>query len=248
VKKEKSRFLKFFSLSRHERRKGGQEALDRAKKVDYEKLKATLIDETDQAYTFGSAKDLSEHLDNLRKEFAGQSELVHYHASLIVMIRREVELDETLKLFFALWESECEFLLASMDSRWLVSAADTFADFHDDANERLYGLMASTVSCTVKLYETERHYAGGRISEEQLAGINLQQERVALWDGMSGFAVGTDDTLRNMMWRHERVKAKGDKEYLMQRLFMELFKRMHCDQTVYGRLQQMHTRKRTAWW
>jgi len=248
VKKEKSRFLKFFSMSRHERRKGGQEALSKAKGVDFAKLKSTVIEHDNKSYTFGSAKDLNEHLENLRKEFAGQSELVHYHASLIVMIRREVELEETLKLFFALWEAESDFLLKAMDSRWLVSAADTFADFHENSNERLYALMASTVSCTVKLYETERHYAGGFIKEEQLEGINLQQERVALWDGMSGFAVGTDDTLRNMMWRHERVKSHCGEAYIMQQLFMELFKRMHCEQTIYGRLQNLHTRKRTAWW
>ena len=72
----------------------------------------------------------------------------------------------------------------------------------------------------------------------------LQSERVPLIDGMSGFCIGTDDTLRNMYFR---MKALCKGNYVGE-LIQEIFSRLQVENTAYRRLKNRHTRHRTSWW
>ena len=70
------------------------------------------------------------------------------------------------------------------------------------------------------------------------------EERVALFDGTSAFAVGTDDTLRNMRWRIDKVA----KINIAGEILLEIFLRMQKHNTVYKRFKDKHTRNKTGWW
>ena len=72
----------------------------------------------------------------------------------------------------------------------------------------------------------------------------LQSKRVPLIDGMSGFCIGTDDTLRNMFFR---MKALCKGNYVGE-LIQEIFSRLQTENTAYSRLKNKHTRLRTSWW
>ncbi|WP_168384229.1 hypothetical protein [Acinetobacter indicus] len=244
--RKKSKFEQWFSFSRHQRRFGADKVYAQFNDVDLDKLKTTRIEGTELTYTHGSAKDLNEHIEQLKQEFVGQPQLNHYHASLIVLIRREVDSQNNYAKFKALWLAERDFLLRSLNIRWLISACDTFIDFDEDACLKATLMNAVVLINTLKLQETERFLCDQSITENPEHQQHLQHQRYALFDGTSAFAVGTDDTLRNMRWRLEQVCEI----HPLGRIVIEIFDRLQRDENnnVYSRFKQRHTREKTRWW
>lgn len=244
--RKKSKFEQWFSFSRHQRRFGADKVYAQFNDVDLDKLKTTRIEGTELTYTHGSAKDLNEHIEQLKQEFVGQPQLNHYHASLIVLIRREVDSQNNYAKFKALWLAERDFLLRSLNIRWLISACDTFIDFDEDACLKATLMNAVVLINTLKLQETERFLCDQSITENPEHQQHLQHQRYALFDGTSAFAVGTDDTLRNMRWRLEKVCEI----HPLGQIVIEIFDRLQRDENnnVYSRFKQRHTREKTRWW
>ncbi|WP_160232319.1 hypothetical protein [Acinetobacter indicus] len=244
--RKKSKFEQWFSFSRHQRRFGADKVYAQFNDVDLDKLKTTRIEGTELTYTHGSAKDLNEHIEQLQQEFVGQPQLNHYHASLIVLIRREVDSQNNYAKFKALWLAERDFLLRSLNIRWLISACDTFIDFDEDACLKATLMNAVVLINTLKLQETERFLCDQSITENPEHQQYLQHQRYALFDGTSAFAVGTDDTLRNMRWRLEKVCEI----HPLGQIVIEIFDRLQRDENnnVYSRFKQRHTREKTRWW
>lgn len=244
--RKKSKFEQWFSFSRHQRRFGADKVYAQFNDVDLDALKKQIIEGKETRYTHGSAKDLNEHIEQLEQEFVGHSALNHYHASLIVLIRREVDVQNNYAKFKALWMTERDYLLASLNTRWLISACDTFIDLEDDPLLQAILMNAVILINTIKLQETERFLC------DQLLEVNLQhqdllqQQRYALFDGTSAFTVGTDDTLRNMRWRLEQICETHE----LGQIVMKVFDRLQLDQNnnVYSRFKQRHTRDKTRWW
>lgn len=244
--RKKSKFEQWFSFSRHQRRFGADQIYAALEQVDIKQLKVNIIAGEQVQYTYGSDKDLNTHINNLRQEFVGQSELNHYHASLIVLIRREIDVQENYQKFKALWLSEYDFLLKSLNIRWLLSACDTFIDLDDDYTLQAILMNAIVLMNTIKAQETEAALCQLQYLENEQTKQTLQNERVALFDGMSALAVGTDDTLRNMRWRLEKVCAHHE----LGAIVIEIFDRLQDPQNnnVYARAKARHSRERTRWW
>lgn len=243
--RKKSRLERWLSFNQHRKRFGAGQAAAALQISDYSTLKTNIIRDTEQVYTHGADKDITQHLHNLRAEFAGQAELLYYHAQLIVLIRRDYQIAEQFALFERLWDQEAEFLREHLNTRWLISAADTFADHSPDATTRSLALAASLLVNTIKLQETERYLqATENLTDQSERQQSLQTGRVALFDGTSAFAVGTDDTLRNLRWRLDALSQT----HPMGLVLAELFQRLQTHDTVYQRFRQRHTRAKTAWW
>lgn len=240
--KRKSRFLRLLSLNQHRKRWGAGRHL--TTETDLAALRDQVVDTGQPEQTRGSEKSLDQHLSNLRREFSGQSELVYYHAKLIVLIRREYRLDDTLKEFFALWDQQAGFLVGKLNLRWLISAADTFAD-HAKGEERAVAMMASLLANTVKIAESDRYIHAAEACELQSDRIErLQTELVPLFEGTSVFTVGTDDTLRNMYWRLEPFFGIGAAGLIVK----AVYDRIQVEDTAFARLRALHRRDRTGWW
>lgn len=248
MKRRKTAWEKWFSWSRHQRRQGASEVAAALQNVDFQALKQQKVAGRAPQYTHGSQPVLSEHLERLRGEFAGQAQLLLHHASLIVLIRREADVAGHYAQFRALWEAESTFLCRHLNLRWLVSACDTFIDH--DANPLLRALMMQAVLLvnTVKLCESERFLQAGDapLADQPCALHLLQTQRVALFDGLSAFTAGTDDTLRNMRWRLQDVCAL----HPLGALVLEIFDRLQREpnDNVYLRFRRRHTREKTRWW
>ena len=242
-KRKKTIFENFFSFKRHRRRFGAKNALDSA--VDFESMKLNLIKAESQNYTHGSDNDLVVHLKNLESEFHKEPELLYYHAKLNVLLRREYKIKETFNSFRALWNQEYKFLLDCLNTRWLIAAADSFVDHDEDPVARSQAFCAISMVNTCKIYETERFSTNSLINNYDPQQIEiLQKERVALFDGTSAFAVGTDDTLRNMRWRMDSLPIVGPCTLILK----EIFDRLNNHETAYKRMVQNHHRPNTQWW
>ena len=81
-----------------------------------------------------------------------------------------------------------------------------------------------------------------------MESLNLHDNRVALWDGTSAFAVGTDDTLRNLRWRIDEFVSKYGDGLLTPKILKKVFMRLQDNETIYRRFKELHRRDRTGWW
>jgi len=244
-RRDKTRFEKWFSLSRHKRRSGAKELLEHLS-IDFSKQKKTVIDGDEIQYTHGSSNNLKDHFVALRDEFTGQSELCYTHAKIIVLIRRDFESENHFALFEKLWKEEKDYLLKYLNTRWLISATDTFADFSKDDSIKGLSLACSCLLNTVKMQESERFIANlnnNLDDKEKIIRLD-NEERIPLFDGISVFKVGTDDTLRNMRWRID----KAAKINIAGEILLEIFLRLQEHDTIFKRLRDKHKRSKTGWW
>lgn len=250
MKRKKTRLEKWFSLNQHKRRKGGAQISDELATVDFDALKNSIIEGKSQNYTHGSAREVGEHLNDLKNEFIGQSELSYYHAKLIVLIRREIDTQQNFSRLEQLWSAETVFLLDELNTRWIVSAADTFADYSTDLLTRTFALNISSLVNSVKLCETERYINGSQSTtlNAEDSPVSLEKTRIGLWDGTSAFAVGTDDTLRNYRWRMEAMIDKAEDQCVTAPMLRKIFLRLQQHDTVYRRFKESHHSDRTRWW
>ena len=244
-RRNKTRFEKWFSLSRHKRRSGAIE-LSSQITTDFLQQKQIIIDGSEVRYTHGSSNNLEEHFVALRDEFVGQSELCYSHAKIIVLIRRDFDTKNHFALFEQLWKEEKDYLLKNLNTRWLISATDTFADFSEDDSIKSLSLACSCLLNTVKMQESERFIANldnSLYDEEKVARLD-NEDRIPLFDGVSVFKVGTDDTLRNMRWRIDKVA----KINVAGEILLEVFLRLQEHDTIFKRLKEKHKRNKTGWW
>ena len=220
-RRDKTKFEKWFSLSRHQRRSGAKE-LSSLISTNFKSQREKIISGDEVTYTHGSSNNVEEHFKALKEEFSGQSELCYTHAKIIVLIRREFEVDNHFKLFEQLWLEEKDHLLKNLNTRWLIAATDTFADYSN--NDAIKSLSVACVCLlnTVKLQESERFITNAQncIDDDEKINRLDNEERFALFDGTSVFKFGTDDTLRNMRWRID----KAAKLNIAGEILLEIFK------------------------
>ncbi|WP_428087784.1 hypothetical protein [Candidatus Thioglobus sp.] len=244
-RRDKSKFEKWFSLSRHKRRSGAKQLSSRIS-TDFRQQSKQLIANENIVYTHGSADNIDVHFMALKDEFSGQSELCYTHAKIIVLIRRGFETDNHFKLFEQLWQEEKKYLLKNLNTRWLIAAADTFSDYSDDDVVKSLSVACVCLLNTVKIQESERFITNAQnCKDDQIKIDQLNNEkRFALFDGTSVFKFGTDDTLRNMRWRIDKV-AKFN---IVGEILLEIFKRLQKFDTIYKRTKDRHVRDKTGWW
>ena len=197
---------------------------------------------SERRYTWGRTADVDEHIELLKAEFDGLPDICHRHAALIVRIRRKIGLDSALAEFFALWDSRAEQLVASLSSRWLVSACDTFADYGTPF-QRAAALMLSSTINTLKLAETERLLLRDISTDpaklEAVVGSHAEQAHIDLWDGMTAYSVVAGDMPRNLLRRVHEVLGEDPVLAVIGRTLID---RALAADTVFGRLAKLNHR------
>jgi hypothetical protein len=206
---------------------------------DLEALKRTRVPGQEKHGLVGRKPALDEHLACVRTSFAGEPQIDFYHAALSVLIRRGMDTPLAIERFEQLWSEQGDHLLASLDSRWLVSACDTLMDWARNPLERAIACIGSTFMNTIKLYETERLGSGTiRTPLQEFA------HPAPLFDGMTSFSVGRGDMIHNLRKRTAAVCA-GDTT--AGKIVLELLKRADRADTVYRRLAELHQVEETRW-
>lgn len=243
IMKKPGHLQRFLSLNQHRKRWGARKHGTSDK--TFSEIKNTIIVNDVAGQTRGSEKSVDQHLTNLRREFSGQSELLWYHAKLIVLIRREFQTSAQYAQFRKLWDQEGTFLRQNLNIRWLISACDTFAEHDADPNIRSVAMMTSLSANIVKIHESERFITQSQtlpVDPSQVA--TLQEKLVPLFEGMSCFTVGTDDTLRNMVWRLQSFMEVEPTGLILE----EVWKRLQNEDSVFNRMRNLHRREKTRWW
>lgn len=199
----------------------------------FRELKHRIVPVTQNPGGRGRKRYLGEHLRALKHEFSGKSELCYLHAELVVKIRRGIDQATTLERFFLLWEHENEHLTANLNSRWLISALDTFADYGSPV-QRAVALMQVAFFNTIKLAETEHLVLGAPPAVDSLAGL-ASTPPVPLWDGMESYNVVRGDMLRNML---ERMQRATRADLILTRIFETLLERAKASNNLLSRMMR----------
>ncbi len=213
--------------------------------VPYHVLKDRLVSASPGSEELGGKRlPLDQHLQRLTREFNGKTQLAFLHTVLIVLIRRQIELETARSLFFDLWEKETAFLCKHLTLRWLVSACDTICDYPRSAPEATTAVAASMLINTVKLYETERLTLESlETSQPRLA--KLRAKHADLFDGLTTFKVGRGDMIRKLVVRLNRNREAD--EALVSRIFFAAVERLFHSETVFLRFGHLHTNDLTKW-
>lgn len=93
-------------------------------------------------------------------ELSGQSELALLHGLLISHLRKHTYPDTAPALFRRLWAEEEDWLLATLPTRWLISAVITFADHGETEADRNLAARMNMLFSLMKIFEAERCFSG----------------------------------------------------------------------------------------
>lgn len=197
----------------------------------FQKKKRETVDAPNASPARGRKRDLNEHLQLVRQDLSGKSELCYLHAELVVKIRRGIDPAATLECFFLLWKHENEHLTEHLNSRWLISALDTFADYGSPI-QRALALMQIAFFNTIKLAETEHIIFDERPDKTSLTSLT-RTEPVPIWDGMESFNVVRGDMLRNML---ERMQRAASVDRTLARIFDTLLSRARASNNLLSRM------------
>ncbi|WP_201526078.1 hypothetical protein [Psychrobacter frigidicola] len=194
-------------------------------------------------------KDLEDHLDNLKHQFIGQSELCFYHATLIVLLRRNYKPEETFAEFERLWITETVYLLNHLSLRWIISACDTFIDHTTDTTRAAILMNVTTLINTLKVYETEQFLQQNPNSEPLPLVADkvdvLYRSDLPLYEGLTYFRIGTDDTLKHMRSRYENFY---DADKLAATMLLFVFDKLQTNNSAFSTLRALHRDDKSKWW
>lgn len=110
-----------------------------------------------------SRTDKKRHM--LLGELAGQSELAMLHGMLISHLRKHTYPDGAPALFLRLWAEEEAWLLAHLQTRWLISAVITFAEHGQTEADRNLAARMNILFSLIKIFEAERCFSGKSAQE-----------------------------------------------------------------------------------
>lgn len=106
-----------------------------------------------------------EKYQNIRAEFPNRPKLLALHGLVIVASRRRNPPEIASTLFQQIWRDHSKVLLEQLDTRWKLSALQTFRDLGENEVQRRCAGELMVFFNMMKLYETERLFGGVPSSE-----------------------------------------------------------------------------------
>ncbi|MDJ0822407.1 MAG: glycosyltransferase family 2 protein [Paracoccaceae bacterium] len=174
----------------------------------------------------------------LRQEFIGLSEASFLNGLLISHLRKRAWPDQAPILFQRLWAEQGAHLITELDPRWQVSSITTFGDHGTTPTQRSVGLALTALFGAMKLYESERLYAGLPPEKPFTLDGKVRAKLPLEMDAYSISGGGLDVNLLARLWQ----EAEGDEVIapLAHHLIDAL---IHDERGVFRRLRTMRQRK-----
>jgi len=173
------------------------------------------------------------HLARLREEFAGKPEACFQVVKQIVYLRRNIDQEKSWHRFKELVETYIDLYVKHLDTRWLVSICDTYADFGTPL-ERSNAILISTLVNMTKICETLRVVCVD--PEFDLHKVKTQK-RAPLWDGMSTYLVKAGNMTRNLF---SRISIVVKSTPVLEKIWIRIFEKLQTDDTVLKQLNELH--------
>ncbi|WP_299591687.1 hypothetical protein [uncultured Tateyamaria sp.] len=201
--------------------------------TDLKALWDTKVPATTLEFSDTPRHDVRRKYLELQMEFEGAPQILHLHALLIAMSRRDSPPADAMPLFFRMWREEGQALAMALNVRWLISTATTFADCGETGDQRALGMGLSTLFDLVKLHDSERR-STGKPGHEKAKFVRYKR-RPPLGLGMPPYSIENGDVDRVLLARlwqlSERDTTIRPLAVRMLRLIME------DEATIFARMQ-----------
>ncbi len=195
-------------------------------------------------YETQSFDNLYQHLRYLQLEFIGKSEFNFYHTLLIVLLRRGYQISTTFRLFEVLWQGHETALFEQLSLRWLVSAADTFIDYSDSPLCQAILLNVVSLINTLKVYETQQFLLTDNTQPTAPKAQALYATHNGLYDGLTLFRLGSDDSLAQMKTRYQTFATQ---DAFATKFLLTVFRRLHDNPTAFALIKDYHNPAWAYW-
>jgi len=205
-----------------------------AEDLDFDQLRNEVVSGPSYSPSLGRHENLQQHLGMLEREFVGQVRLKLVHAVLNVLLRRRMRTTIVYRHFHMLWSGHADFLLDTLDCRWLVSACDTICDHSTDPDEARIAILISLFTNTLKLAETER-----LITCQTDVDPGRIKGRTPIFDGMTAFMPDGGDMPANLL---RRIDQTLQSDNLVGMIGREIISRALSADTVFSRLAPFQRR------
>lgn len=174
----------------------------------------------------------------LQAEFEGQSGLFLVHAMMVSILRRADPPTGAIALFDRMWAEKGPELAAGLPTRWLISAATTFADHGQTSDQRALGMGLWMLFDLIKLHDSERRITGqpGHKPFE----IQKDVKRPPMPLGMQPYALRKGDLDKTML---ARLWALAERDATIRPLGKRMLYMIISDRrTIFGRVQKFKPR------
>jgi len=155
--------------------------------------------------------------------------------SLIVELRRKKNTGVNWELFQKLISENIEEICNSFNTRWLVSIADTYADYGNEIESR-NAMLISVILNMEKLWATNLLIYDVTLNKNYLQ--KLQSNRVIpLWDGIYSFNINKGDMTGNLFGRIDRLMNDTP---VIKKIYVTVLKKLKENDTVLSSLDKYH--------
>lgn len=161
-------------------------------------------------------RQLQDELLIVRKQFEGKPEVCYSCAELIVKIRRSIDLDNSLKMFFELLNNYPDIIIKNTNVRWLISISDTLIDHSENPTQCAVAMNISQFVTQLNVHHSLLlNCVDGRLVDNKLR----TEIKTDTWGGMITMDFPNGDTLKNML---ERIRDVVKLDPLCEKLWNEI--------------------------
>jgi hypothetical protein len=155
---------------------------------------------------------------------------------LIINLRRKKDTVKNWEIFKSIVFTKIDQICLELDTRWLVSIADTFADYGNDIEKR-NAMFISVVANFEKLWATNLLMYDIAKNKDKLYELK-RNKIIPLWDGMYSFNINRGDMAPNLFARIALI-MKDTPE--LECIFNMVIKRIVANEnTTLGNLSKYH--------
>lgn len=223
----------------------GIDDLDALSKIvmagDFKSIEHDRVEPDTRAAPKSWSKDLSDEWIMLLRQYGAGTAIAFSIPLLTPLIRRKIDYDHHINLFYRLWDEYEDRLLTELTTRWLVSVSDTFFIDPRDTEEEAWAFCGAYFMKTIKLYETEmlrlNDYPNlsDPIRRIDAKAVRSRYGRAMLFDGVQPFHLGGNgDMVDKMIKRLEGAQSKS----IAYKVMRELMRRACRQQTVFRRIDR----------
>ncbi len=168
---------------------------------------------------------------------SNSEELFKEIKSLIILLRRQKETDTVWPRFNGLVNDKIDQICSNFDTRWLVSIADTYADYGTPIEQR-NAMFVSIVVNFEKLWATNLLMYDIQLNQNKLN--RLKKNRIIpLWDGMYSFNINHGDMVNNLFLRIRRLIKDTP---VIEKIFETVLDRILKNDTILTNINTYHQR------
>ncbi len=180
---------------------------------------------------------------SLQKELAGKTELHLLHAMLIAILRRRRPPAEAALLFHRIWGELGHEFVKDLPTRWQISAATTFADHGQTADQRACGMGLSVLFDLIKLHDSERRFSG-QPNSISFTRKRRMKNRDSLAFDLSPYSFKGGGLDRNMLSRLWKICERDPT--IAPLGFHMLNQVMRDKRSIFARVQQIKRASKTS--